>query len=104
MKNFSKPGNAANRNAPHSTLHHDERCNITALRLIHNRPRTGRLRECLAQVHYVAAADRSGIRRLWVSRELEPLSTAANDLSLFFTLTTFHLPGHWTKPTPVFYS
>ena len=59
----------------------------------------GRLRECLAQVHYVTAADRSGIRRLWVSRELEPLSTAANHLSFFFTLTTFQLPGPWTTPT-----
>jgi len=28
-----------------------------ALRLIHNRPRAGPLRECLVQVRYVAAAD-----------------------------------------------
>jgi hypothetical protein len=37
------------------------------------RPRTESLRECLAQVRYVAAANRSGIRRLWVSRELRLL-------------------------------
>jgi hypothetical protein len=35
---------------------------------------------------------------LWVSRELEPLSTTAHELSFFFTLTTFQLPGPWTRP------
>jgi hypothetical protein len=62
----------ADRNAPH-----DECSNTTALRLIHNRPGPVRCSECLAQVRYVAAANRSGIRRLWVSRELKPLSSAA---------------------------
>jgi hypothetical protein len=55
-----------------------------ASRLIHNRPRAGALRECLVQVRYVAAADRPGIRRLWVSRELNPISVSAHRLSFRF--------------------
>src|SRR5262249_47625517 len=39
------------------------------------------LRECLGQVRYVAAADRPGKRRLWVSRELKPTDSKAQRLS-----------------------
>jgi hypothetical protein len=51
--------------------------------------------ECLAQVRYVAAANR-------VSRELRLLLSAAIDQLFFFTTTTFQLPGPWTKTTLFF--
>jgi len=43
-----------------------------------------------------------GIRRLWVSRELRLLLSAAIDQLFFFTTTTFQLPGPWTKITLFF--
>jgi hypothetical protein len=46
MRNFSKPGNAADRNAPHSPLYHDERCQHDGAQTYPQSPRTGRLREC----------------------------------------------------------
>src|SRR6516162_1806089 len=45
-------------------------------------PRAGRLRECLGQVRYVAAADRPGKRRWWRSRKLGPTYAKAQRLSL----------------------
>jgi chromosome partitioning protein len=55
-----------------------------APRLIHNRPGPVRCSECLVQVRYVAAAYRPGKRRLWVSRELNPIGCSAHRLSFWF--------------------
>jgi hypothetical protein len=66
-------------------------CYKMAPRLIHNRPGAGALRECLVQVRYVAAADRPGKRRLWISRELKPADSYAQRLSFWLcqSLTSY---------------
>ena len=43
------------------------------------------------QVRYVAAADRPGKRRLWVSRELNPSGSSAQRLSFCFSLSAYVL-------------